>query len=208
MTETQPSADQPSAAEGAVDDTPQQETVPLAPSPLAEVLLRLQGEARNNYERLLRSAADLENFKRRTKRDQTEGVRRAEDAVVMHFLPVIDNLQRAIEHAEKSDGERQGEGFAALADGVKMVHKQFIAALERIGIVAFDSLGQPFDPELHEAIQQQPSDEPRGKIIAEFQQGYKRESHLVRPAMVVVSMGRADGPVDAADIADAGAEDQ
>jgi len=148
----------------------------------------LQRERDENRDRLLRMAAEFDNYKKRSKRDATESVRRAEDRVVQEFLPVIDNLERALAHAE---GETE---TVALLDGVRMVHKQFLSTLERYEIKPFDSVGQPFNPELHEAIQQMASDQPAGAVCHELQRGYLRGDRLVRPALVVVSKGPGEAP--------------
>ena len=153
---------------------------------LAQTIEQLQNEAKANYDRMLRAAADLENFKRRARRDQRDAVERAENRIVLEFIPVIDNLERAIAHAEEAQESADDDSFA---QGVGMVHKQFLATLAKYDIVPFDSVGEAFNPELHEAIQQSPSDKPRHSIIAEIQRGYLRGDKLVRPAQVIVSMG-------------------
>ncbi len=104
---------------------------------------------------------------------------------MQEFLPVIDNLERALSHAEPASG---------LLEGVSMVHKQVLAVLERFGVTPFDSVGQPFDPERHEAIQQAASELPPGTVCQEAQRGYLRGDRLVRPAMVVVSVGPVAAP--------------
>ena len=156
---------------------------PLYTSALSEAIVALQAAGGKNRDRLLRMAADFENYKKRSKRDATEGARRAEDRVVLDFLPVIDNLERALTHSSSS--------IEAMLDGVKMVQKQFLTTLEKYGIKPFDSLGEAFSPELHEAVQQMPSEEPANTVCNELQKGYLRGERLVRPAMVIVSTGPA-----------------
>jgi molecular chaperone GrpE len=159
--------------------------------PISMLSLAVSGllqERDQTRDRLLRTAAEFDNYKKRSKRDATESVRRAEDRVVQEFLPVIDNLERALAHAE---GESE---TVALLDGVRMVHKQFLSTLERYEIKPFDSVGQPFNPELHEAIQQMTSDQPAGSVCHELQRGYLRGERLVRPALVVVSKGPGEAP--------------
>ncbi|MFZ5786308.1 MAG: nucleotide exchange factor GrpE, partial [Acidobacteriota bacterium] len=99
------------------------------------------------------------------------------------FLPVLDNLERALGHAEGDAG--------GLVAGVGMVQKQFLTLLEKYEIRPFDSLGQPFDPERHEAIQQAHADAPAGVVAQQLQRGYLRGEKLVRPALVIVSLGPA-----------------
>ncbi len=137
-------------------------------------------------DRLLRTAADFENYKKRTRRDMTERVKLAEQRVVLDFLAVADNLERALSHAEVVEGEA-----IALKDGMEMVQKQFLVTLDRYSIKPFDSVGDSFNPERHEAIQQLHSDEPLGTVTFEMRKGYMRGDKLVRAAMVVVSKGPA-----------------
>lgn len=156
---------------------------PVYTSALSGAIAALQSASAHNRDRLLRTAADFENYKKRSKREATAGAKRAEDRVVLDFLPVIDNLERALTHS--------GSSAEALLDGVKMVHKQFLTMLEKYEIKPFDSVGEPFSPELHEAVQQMPSEEPAATVCQEIQRGYLRGDRLVRPAMVIVSTGPA-----------------
>lgn len=163
---------------------------------IAEVLNVLRQERDSLKDKLLRSAADFENYKRRAKRDASDSVKQAEDKVVCDFLPVVDNLERAIDHA-KGKEQIAEETTKLLLQGVEMVLKQFVTTLEKYGISAVDSVGKPFDPELHEAIQQVHSDQPKNTVVTVFQKGYVRNEKLVRPAMVVVSKGPASEEVSA-----------
>jgi molecular chaperone GrpE len=172
------SADDGSASSGSAAATAAGVTVPT--SSLGRAIAELQEAQRAGHDRLLRLAADFENFKKRSRKEQNDAVRRAEDKVISDFLPVVDNLERALSHAEPG---------SSLADGVSMVQKQFLAVLERFGIKPFDSVGQLFDPEHHEAIQQIASPQPPGIICMEAQRGYLRGEKLIRPALVVVSLG-------------------
>jgi molecular chaperone GrpE len=188
--ETDEIAGPPAApAASAIDPAPQPPAAEPAPgpavatSPLSEAVAQLHEASRATHDRLLRVAADFDNFKKRSRRDQQEATRRAEEKVVLAFLPVLDNLERALAHTEGVPGN--------LFDGVAMVQKQFLATLERFDIRPFESIGQTFDPERHEAIQQASSDRPLGTICQVMQRGYCRGERLVRPAMVVVSLGPA-----------------
>jgi len=184
--------DQQDPQEYAEDVVGAAEEPQIATSRLSEMVQGLLDENKKTQDRLLRTAADFENFKKRSRRDLLDRTKQAEDRVVLDFLPIVDNLERALAHAE-------GQGDAGLMDGVKMVHKQFLSTLERFGISAFNSQGQAFDPAFHEAVQQVHSDEPAGVICHELQKGYKRNENdrLVRPAMVVVSRGAAPEPAEA-----------
>lgn len=150
------------------------------------VIAALQEESKKNYSRLLRTAADFENYKKRSKKELGDSVQRAEKRVVLDFLPVADNLKRAIEHINKEGDQGNIEG---LIEGVQMVQRQFLNILEQYEIKPFDSMGEVFDPEKHEAVQQVASDLPRNTIVSEVQKGYMRGDKLIRPAMVFVSMG-------------------
>ncbi|MCC6746402.1 MAG: nucleotide exchange factor GrpE [Deltaproteobacteria bacterium] len=183
-----------SAEQGAVrpeDEAPAQPGAPATESALAKRAAELEEEQKRTHDRLLRTAADFENFKRRSRTELTDSVRRAEDKVVCDFLPVLDNIERALAHVEV---EATDPAVKSLVDGMRMVHKQFVGLLGRYGIQAVEALATPFDPEKHEAIQQQASDEPKGTVLRELQRGYSREGKLVRPAMVVVSQGPVSPP--------------
>ncbi len=132
--------------------------------------------------RLLRSAADLENFRKRKEREKDEIKKFGAEKVVSDLLPAIDNLERALEHAEKSEEQ------SSITDGVKMVHRQLISALEKHAIKGFSAVGEKFDPQLHEAIQQIETTEfETGVVMQEFQKGYFIHERLLRPAMTVVA---------------------
>jgi molecular chaperone GrpE len=157
---------------------------PVATSALSQAVAALQRGRAKDRDRLLRTAAEFDNFKKRSRRDSRDSARRAEERVVLEFLPVMDNLERAIEHAQTED--------QALLEGVQMVLKQFLATLEKYEIKPFDSIGQAFSPERHEAVQQMPSEHPAGAVCQQLQKGYLRGDFLVRPAMVIVSTGPAE----------------
>jgi len=158
-------------------------TVPT--SLLGRAVADLQESLRANHDRMLRLAADHENYKKRSRKEASDAVRQAEEKTVEAFLPVVDNLERALAHAEAGGG---------LVEGVGMVHKQFLSVLDRFGIKPLESVGQPFDPEHHEAIQQAASPLPPGTVCLEAQRGYVRGERLVRPALVVVSLGPVSAP--------------
>lgn len=164
-----------------------------APEPLEERARRLEAELeraragereaaerlRDEHERLLRSAADLENFKKRAAREREEIQRFGIERVLKDLLPVLDDLDRALASAQADD---------PLVKGVTLVRTGFEQALARHGVKAFSALGQPFDPTLHEAIVQVPSAEAEpGTVVLEHARGFTLHDRLVRPAMVGVS---------------------
>lgn len=155
---------------------------------LEETLGEVERERDDFKSRLLRSAADMENFRKRKEREQEETRKYGSDKLVSDLLPAVDNLERALDHAEKSNEE------SSIADGVKMVYKQLQSSLEKHGIVGFESVGERFDPQRHEAIQQIDSTEfDTGTVMQVFQKGYFIHDRLLRPAMAVVAR-RVDPP--------------
>ncbi len=137
-------------------------------------------------QRAYRAAADLENFRKRVLKEKEELRKYAIEGVLKDLIPVADNMERALGHAGTSGG--------ALADGVSMILRQYLAALERYGAKPFDPKGQPFDPQFHEAMSQLPREgaEP-GTVIEVFQRGWMLHDRLVRPAMVVIAAGEVSG---------------
>jgi molecular chaperone GrpE len=139
-------------------------------------------------DQLLRTAADFDNFRKRSRREADDAQRRGKENTVKDLLPVFDNFERAINHAEGSPEAK------AVAEGLRIVLKQFLDTLEKMGIQRVQAVGQPFDPTVHEAIQQMESaDHPAGVVLYEVQPGYRMGDHLVRAAMVVVSKGPPGG---------------
>lgn len=142
----------------------------------------LRGELEDSKDRLLRAMADLENYRRRVHREMDDQRRHANTQLLRDLLPVIDNLERALEAAEKA-GEAAG-----LTQGVKMVVQQLEAALQQHGCVRIDALGARFDPNLHEAVLQQPTQEhPPGTVIHVVRPGFRLYDRVVRPSQVIVA---------------------
>ncbi|MDQ3035278.1 MAG: nucleotide exchange factor GrpE [Myxococcota bacterium] len=148
----------------------------------AELLPAMRDERDRLKDQLLRTAADFDNFRKRTRKDLDEAERRGREDTVREMLPVFDNLERAVQAAAGA------KDVASIVDGLKMVLKLFEDQVQRIGIERVVSVGQRFDPAIHDAIQQQETDEhPPGTVIAEVVPGYRLGERLVRPAMVVVA---------------------
>jgi len=132
--------------------------------------------------RVLVARADLENFRSRMRRQHEDELKYANLPLISDLLPVLDNLTRAIDSAENS-GEQSG-----ILDGVKMIQKQLKESLAKRGCTEIEAIGQPFDPNLHEAILQQPSAEVApGTVLTVTQTGYKIYERVVRPSQVIVS---------------------
>lgn len=156
-----------------------------APDPLAEA----QAEAARFKDQLLRVAADFDNFRKRTRRELEDAERRGRDDLLKELLPVFDNFERAATHASSADA---ASGVKALVEGIDLVMRQFMDTLKKLGIERVASVGQPFDPSVHEAIQHMESaDFAPGTIAAEVQAGYRTAERLVRPALVVVAKAPA-----------------
>jgi molecular chaperone GrpE len=144
-------------------------------------LATLEKEKRENWDRYLRTAADLENFRKRQRRELDDARFEAKSKVLKEMLPVVDNLERAIEHA------MQQAGGSPIVEGVQLVLRQFLSAFERLDVTPIEAAGQPFDPNLHEAISQTESDQPPGTVVQVLQRGYRSAERLLRPALVVVA---------------------
>lgn len=150
----------------------------------AEEHAALTAERDELKDRLLRLRAEFENFRKRMMRQAEELRKHAAEGVVLDLLPVLDNLQLALQHADDSS--------SGLAQGVAMVSNQFREVLERNGVKAIQAVGEAFDPEVHDALMQRPSENvPEGHVIEEFQRGYFLGEKVLRPAKVVVSSGSA-----------------
>ena len=142
----------------------------------------LEGELSEAQERVLRTAADAENFKKRLQREKEEQTRYANESLMRELLPVIDNLERALEHSEA--GADQG----GLLEGLNMTLKGFLDTLTRFGCTPVEAAGKPFDPNFHEAVSQEESaDHEPNTVLRELQKGYMLKERLLRPAMVLVS---------------------
>jgi molecular chaperone GrpE len=166
----------------ALEKTPESEALP---EDVAELQSRLQEktkEAEEHYERLLRLAAELENVKKRQERDRAELLQFANENLIKELLPVVDNLELALEHG------RQLEAPEALMEGLERVHQSFLTALGKFGVTPLTSVGQPFDPAFHNAVMQEATAAvPDCTVLNEIQKGYLLHNRLIRPAMVVVA---------------------
>ncbi len=150
-------------------------------------LKEARAEAARLKETWMRTAADFDNFRKRARREVDDARRGGREDLLKELLPVFDNLERALQSAQRATDVK------GVADGLGMVLKQFEATLGKIGITKVPTLGSPFDPALHEAIQQIETDEHApGTIVAEVQPGYQQAEKLVRAAMVVVAKPKAE----------------
>src|SRR5919109_4716723 len=151
---------------------------------LAERLAEVEKERDDYLGDLQRVAAEFENYRKRVARDQESLAARAHERLVKELLPVLDDLERAVQAAERhSERER-----VKLEEGVRLVHRELQEALAKEGLVEIETNGR-FDPHVHEALLSQPSDKDDGAILEVLQKGYRLGDRVVRPARVVISQG-------------------
>ncbi|PNU18724.1 nucleotide exchange factor GrpE [Geothermobacter hydrogeniphilus] len=150
---------------------------------LAAELAAAREEAGKNWDLYLRSQAEMENFRKRMQRDKQDALRFANEGILREILPVIDNLERAVEHARENDTDTAG-----LLEGVEMTLDQFARTLEKFGVKPVDAVGKPFDPACHEAMGQMVTGEvPPNSVVQQLQKGYLLNERLLRPALVMVA---------------------
>jgi molecular chaperone GrpE len=155
------------------------------PSGTGDPLADARAEAGRMKEQWIRTAADFDNFRKRTRRELDDMRKAGREEILKELLPVFDNLERGVQSAQRA------QDVKAVADGLSMILRQFTETLARIGIAKVPAVGAPFDPAVHEAIQQIESDEhPAGTVVAEVQPGYTQGERLVRAAMVVVAKAK------------------
>lgn len=148
---------------------------------LAVELEQAQAEIASLRDKWLRAVADLDNYKKRVKRDIDDAIHRSVQNLLSSFLPVGDNLERALSVAGPDTNEQ-------LLKGLEMVRAEFLSALGKHGITPIESVGRPFDPNLHDALQQMDSPEfAPGIVMMEYEKGYQRGDKLLRPARVIVA---------------------
>jgi len=144
---------------------------------------------KDEHERLLRTAAEFDNFRKRAAKEKDDVRKFGVESLLKDFLPVSDNLDRALDHAEQHDPKQ-------VIEGVRLVQKMLEGALSKHGVIGFSAMGQMFDPAQHEALMQAESDQPPGTVIQEMARGYKLAERLVRPAAVVVARAKEGSSVD------------
>lgn len=143
-------------------------------------------EASEHFDKWLRLRAEFENFKKRMQKEKADLLKFGNENLLKALLPVLDNLNRAIEHGKNANDN------SPLLEGVEMVQKEFLTILERFGVKPVQAVGEVFDPEKHEAISQEESDLESNRVISAVQGGYLYHDRLLRPARVIVSKGKAD----------------
>ena len=181
--ETPTAATEPAAANLPV-------AVELTPEQIEELKARA-AKADEHWDRLLRTAADLENFKKRAARERIETAQTVTAALIQKLLPVLDHF----EMAQTATQTAQDDKLASLQAGVAMIQQQLKNALAESGLEEIDASGKPFDPTWHEAVsQQETADVPEGHVVQQLRKGYKLRDRLLRPATVIVAKKPAANP--------------
>jgi molecular chaperone GrpE len=176
--------------ESQLDKGPPQEAEPViqgegetsTEEKLTEELRKQQEEARKNHDQYLRALAEVENIKKRSAREREEYLKYANVSMIKKLLPIIDDLHRAIVVAQTS------RDFEVMSKGVEMTARSLDELLKGEGVEAIESLGKPFDPQYHQALTVEPSDEhPENTVIEQLQKGYVMHDRVIRPSLVKVS---------------------
>lgn len=168
-----------------VEEVPEEEVETSSSEEFLAEMEKAREAAKANQEQYLRTLAEMENLRKRTQREKEELAKFANENILREILPVIDNLERAVEHAEQSEMSETGVG---LLEGVQMTLTQFSQVLDRFGVVPVDAVGEPFDPAFHQAMGQMETDEvPANCVAQQMQKGYQLHDRLLRPAMVMVA---------------------
>jgi molecular chaperone GrpE len=155
----------------------------LTPEQFEELKTRA-AKADESWERLLRTTADFDNFKKRAARERTEAIQFANVSLIQKLLPVMDNFEMALAAAQTAKDEKS----ASLQTGIAMVQSQLKSILAETGLEEIDAAGKAFDPTQHEAVSQRETDEvPEGQVVQQIRKGYKIRERLLRPASVVVA---------------------
>ena len=155
--------------------------------PLSELQTKLEEKTRESseyFDKWLRLRAEMENFKKRMEKEKSEHLKFGNESLLKALLPILDNLERAIDHGKKARED------SPLMVGVEMIRKELAGLLEKFGVKPIPAAGEDFDPEKHEAISQEESDLEANRVVSAVQNGYSYHDRLLRPAKVIVSRGR------------------
>lgn len=172
--------DTPAPDESTLDAAETAQATADAGAPSAEA--KLEAERDKLKDQLLRTAADFENYRRRARKDVEDAERRAREDVLREVLSLVDNLERAVQASESATD------VAAVADGVRLVLRSFDDIAQRVGLERVPALGQRFDPNVHDAVQQvETAEHEPGTVITEIVPGYRVGGKLLRAALVVVA---------------------
>jgi len=172
-----------SEAEGQPEPVLTVDASTITPEQLEELKQRA-AKADENWDRLLRTTADFDNFRKRATREKQEAIRYANESLLAKLVTVLDNFDMAM----AATANAQAGAAQSLQEGVGMIHQQFKAVLTEAGLEEVDATGKMFDPNLHEAVSQQESaDVPEGTVVMQLRKGYKLRDRLIRAATVIVA---------------------
>ena len=162
-------------------DSAMEDKVKASEEDLKVKLQEMEKKAAENYEKYVRAAAELDNYKKRAVREKADAIKYGNENLLRDILPLVDNMDRAMEHACNSDD------FNAFREGMKMLKQQLLSCLQKHGVEPIEAVGKDFDPHVHEAMLQVESKEhEESKVVGEFERGYLLNGRLLRPAKVSV----------------------
>jgi len=145
-------------------------------------LTEKEKEAAANYDKYVRAVAELDNYKKIAAREKSDVIKYANENILKDILPILDNLDRALDHAAK------GQDTESLTEGLRIIRGQLMSALEKYGVTGIESVNNEFDPNIHESLQRiQITEGEDNKVVEEFEKGYLLHNRLLRPAKVSVS---------------------
>lgn len=171
---------------------------PPTPEEIADLKDRA-AKADDHWDRLLRTSADFENFKKRAAREKQEAIKFANESLIQQLIPVLDSFDKALAAAQPNSSEAP----QSLQAGINLTHQQLKNVLAAAGLEEVDASGKPFDPNLHEAVSQQESlTVPDGHVLQQLRKGFKLRERLLRPASVVVAKRPAPNHPEQAPVAD------
>ncbi len=178
------SQEAPAAAEAQPEAAPEPLVAAETTPEQLDELKQRASRADENWDRLLRVTADLDNYKKRAAREKQDAIKFANEALVQKLMPVLDNFDMALAAAQTG----QTEPAQSLLTGIQMIYQQLKSVLAEAGLEEVDATGQKFDPNLHEAVSQRETAEvPEGQVVQQLRKGYKLRERLLRPASVVVA---------------------
>ena len=172
------------AAEGGPQAPPPLDAGAMPPEQLEELKKRA-AKADEHWDRLLRTMADFDNYKKRAAREKQDTAKFANEALLQKLIPVLDSFDMALAAAAQN---AQAQGVDSMQAGINMVYQQLKSALGEAGLEEVDAMGQAFDPTLHEAVSQRESaDAAEGQVVQQLRRGYRFRDRLLRPATVIIA---------------------
>jgi molecular chaperone GrpE len=151
-------------------------------SDLEKELEQMKREAADNYDKYLRAAAEMENYKKRAAREKADAINYGNETLIRDILPIVDRLERALDHSSNS------KDFDSFVEGLNLIYDKLLGVLEKNGVEKIDAVGKDFDPHFHEAVLQVKSaDVDDNKVVEKFENGYLLNDRLLRPVKVSVS---------------------